>query len=211
MRLDYTRVHTHVCVRGYILESTLLLIPFIIPDDPFSMPLKIPISARQCCPPRTSSAQPVGSVVRRSASLRMPLRRQPRPCPRLRASIYRRWYPRLLSPVSLFFSSQSCCFFVVVVIVVVAAVIILAVVDVAHVGALPTEAHTFARFSSFPTCYHLVNHRAIGRGAHPLAFAKVFPSCERVSFIHMPRGKKPTPAYGSRVVSGERERESFDR
>jgi len=37
----------------------------------------------------------------------MPLRRQPRPCPRLRTSIYRRWYPRVLSlsSVSLFFSS----------------------------------------------------------------------------------------------------------
>lgn len=55
MRLDYASAYTRArtYVRGYILESTPLLIPFIIPDDPFSMPLKIPISARQCCPTRS--------------------------------------------------------------------------------------------------------------------------------------------------------------
>lgn len=41
-------------------------------------------------------------------SIGIPLRKQPRPCPRLRASIYRRWYPRdLLSPFFFCFSFQK--------------------------------------------------------------------------------------------------------
>lgn len=111
-------------------------------------------------------------------SIRIPPRKQPRPCPRLRASIYRRWYPRDLlslpfSSVFLFtkklFSSLSA--------------------SSSSFLPLPSPRRgtSLPRFSSFPTCYHLVNHRAID--ARRPAFANVFPSCERVSFIHMLREK----------------------
>jgi len=93
--------------------------------------------------------------------------------------------------LSLFSGARRCCFVAVAVAV---AVIVIVVVDVAR-PALPTERPRrgpLLRFSSFPTCYHLVNHR------QPSAAAPVVPIMRARQFHSHAFGKKVVPARGGR-------------
>lgn len=122
--------------------------------------------------------------MRRSTSPGMPLRRQPRPCPGPCARVFIGDDILDSSPVSLLFFFCFFFFFLARE----AAAVSSSSTSLTHRRSSHRGDLSSLRSSSFPTCYHLVNHRAIGAVMWRPSSC-VFSSCERVSFIHVLREK----------------------